>query len=161
MAVRNPLEPHFLRHPLTDTVTLPAEPMPTETPCAEAILGHRFARPLLLREALTHRSAVVGRRLTRGRTAPTNGVGSNERLEFIGDRVLGLLMAEWLAERFPAEQEGQLGPRLAYLVSQPVLAAIAERLGRPIKWDPVKEQIIGDASASQWLDRPRRTPYVM
>jgi len=84
----------------------------------EAVLGHEFARPELLREALTHRSAVDRRR---GR--------SNERLEFIGDRVLGLTMAEWLAERFPAEQEGDLGRRLAHLVSQPVLAAVAEECG--------------------------------
>ena len=41
------------------------------------------------------------------------------------------------------------------------LNGIAERLGRPIKWDPVKEEIIGDDCASRWLDRPRRTPYVM
>jgi predicted dehydrogenase len=41
------------------------------------------------------------------------------------------------------------------------LNGIAERLGRPIKWDPVKEEIIGDAEASRWMDRPRRTPYVM
>ena len=41
------------------------------------------------------------------------------------------------------------------------LNGIAERLNRPIKWDPVKEEIIGDAAASRWLDRPRRTPYVM
>ena len=59
----------------------------------ETILGHRFTRPELLREALTHRSALQGSGRARG---------SNERLEFIGDRVLGLLMAEWLAERFPA-----------------------------------------------------------
>jgi ribonuclease-3 len=98
---------------------------------ADAILGHDFARPELLREALTHRSAVAGRAQARGRTARSTGAGSNERLEFIGDRVLGLLIAEWLAERFPHEQEGQLGPRLAHLVSQPVLAAIAERLGLP------------------------------
>jgi ribonuclease-3 len=50
-------------------------------------------------------------------------------LEFIGDRVLGLAMAEWLAERFPREQEGELGRRLAYLVSQPVLATVAETVG--------------------------------
>jgi ribonuclease-3 len=86
----------------------------------ETILGHRFLRPELLREALTHRSALQGRGRTRG---------SNERLEFVGDRVLGLLMAEWLAERFPREQEGDLGRRLAYLVSQPVLAAVAEGIG--------------------------------
>ncbi len=85
---------------------------------AQALLGHRFARPELLEEALTHRSA-----------AGAMGVGSNERLEFIGDRVLGLAVAEWLIERFPDEQEGKLGPRLAALVSKPSLAAIAERAG--------------------------------
>ena len=50
-------------------------------------------------------------------------------MEFIGDRVLGLLIAEWLAERFPREQEGDLGRRLAVLVSQPVLAEVAEEIG--------------------------------
>lgn len=92
---------------------------------AESVLGHRFRRPDLLREALTHRSAAV---------APSGrqkGTGSNERLEFVGDRVLGLLIAEWLAERFPDEQEGALGRRLAQLVSQPVLAQIAEAAGIP------------------------------
>ena len=71
---------------------------------------------------MTHRSAVHGRGRVRGK-------GSNERMEFIGDRVLGLLMAEWLAERFPREQEGDLGRRLALLVSQPVLAAVADEIG--------------------------------
>jgi ribonuclease-3 len=104
-----------------------------EHPAARAadLLGHDFRRPDLLREALTHRSAVPGRRIGGGRTAPATGAGSNERLEFIGDRVLGLLIAEWLAERFPDEQEGELGPRLAHLVSQPAIAAIAERIGLP------------------------------
>ena len=73
-----------------------------------------------MREALTHRSALQGSGRARG---------SNERLEFVGDRVLGLVMAEWLAERFPREQEGDLGRRLAHLVSQPVLAAVAEQIG--------------------------------
>jgi ribonuclease III len=96
----------------------------------EAILGHEFKHPDLLQEALTHRSAAQGsgghgRGIKRqGRTH-----ASNERLEFIGDRVLGLTMAEWLAERFPREQEGELGRRLAYLVSQPVLAGVAEAVG--------------------------------
>ena len=95
---------------------------------AEAILGHRFAQPALLHEALTHRSAAHGRRgqLRRGER---RGVGSNERLEFIGDRVLGLVMAEWLLERFPEEQEGELGPRHAHLVSRKVLALIADAAG--------------------------------
>ena len=125
MAIRNPLEPPVHGHPLTFPLAS------GDKPRAETILGHEFARPELLAEALTHRSAVIGTRLARGRTARHGGAGSNERLEFIGDRVLGLLIAEWLAERFPAEQEGQLGPRLALLVSQPVLAAIAEQLGLP------------------------------
>ena len=85
---------------------------------AQALLGHEFAQAELLNEALTHRSA-----------AGAKGVGSNERLEFIGDRVLGLIIAEWLIERFPNEQEGKLGPRLAALVSKPALAAVAEAQG--------------------------------
>ena len=89
----------------------------------ETILGHAFQRPELLKEALTHRSAAQ-KSGGRGRAR-----ASNERLEFIGDRVLGLAMAEWLAERFPHEQEGELGRRLAYLVSQPVLAGVAETIG--------------------------------
>ena len=124
MAVRHPLAPPVHGHLLI------AAP-PAEACRAEEIVGHDFARPDLLREALTHRSAVAGRVLSCGRTARRSGAGSNERLEFIGDRVLGLLIAEWLAERFPDEQEGQLGPRLAHLVSQPVLAAIATQLGLP------------------------------
>jgi ribonuclease-3 len=88
----------------------------------EDILGHAFTRPELLREALTHRSAAHS-------PSRRKGAGSNERLEFVGDRVLGLLMAEWLAERFPDEQEGGLGRRLGHLVSQPVLAEVAEQIG--------------------------------
>jgi ribonuclease-3 len=107
------------RHPATDAARL-AE--------ADATLGHSFHRPDLLREALTHRSAAHG--TASGRMRPgQKGQGSNERLEFIGDRVLGLLVAEWLAERFPDEQEGSLGPRHAQLVSRPVLAAIADAAG--------------------------------
>ena len=108
MAVGDPLGPAVHGHSLTS---------------AETILGHAFTSPDLLSEALTHRSAAgrSGRRV----------IASNERLEFVGDRVLGLLIAEWLVERFPAEQEGELGRRLAHLVSQPVLAAIAEAAGLP------------------------------
>jgi ribonuclease III len=90
----------------------------------DGILGYRFTRSDLPREALTHRSALQGKRPGGGSAA-----ASNERLEFIGDRVLGLLIAEWLAERFPDEQEGDLGRRLASLVSQPVLAQVAETIG--------------------------------
>ncbi len=114
-------------------------PPPAVLAGIERTVGWRFRKPALLREALTHRSAAHEARGggTGGRhkrRPPQKGQGhkghgSNERLEFIGDRVLGLLMAEWLIERYPDEQEGHLGPRLAQLVSRPVLARIAAELG--------------------------------
>ena len=116
MAVRDPLEPAAARDRVSETAL-------TQHAAAEAILGHHFARPALLTEALTHRSASGP---LRGRAR--KGAGSNERLEFIGDRVLGLVVAEWLIERFPAEQEGELGRRFGHLVSRPVLAEIGQRL---------------------------------
>ncbi len=111
MAVRDPMEPDWNGDSLTEA---------TSQGSVEAILGHHFARPELLKEALTHRSALANQKRRQV---------SNERLEFVGDRVLGLVIAEWLAERYPAEPEGALGPRLARLVSQPVLAGVAERIG--------------------------------
>jgi ribonuclease III len=103
VAIRNPLGADVSHH----TVSRIKE--------ASNFLEHPFRQPDLLVEALTHRSA-----------AGAKGVGSNERLEFVGDRVLGLVVAEWLLERFPHEQEGKLGPRLAALVSKPALAEVAE-----------------------------------
>lgn len=122
MALRGPLEPAVHRHPLSAP---PPAASADPQAAVQAVTGHSFARPELLREALTHRSAAHGRHGARHRP----GYGSNERLEFVGDRVLGLLIAEWLAERFPEEQEGELGPRHAQLVSRPVLARIAEEAG--------------------------------
>src|ERR1700712_522166 len=90
------------------------------SPSFETILGHEFQRPVLLTEALTHRSAAQGK----GRRQ-----ASNERLEFIGDRVLGLIMAEWLAERFPREQEGETRGGLAFLVLQPGLGGVGGNCG--------------------------------
>ena len=124
MAVRDPLVAPVQGHHLST-------PPPVETAAAEALLGHRFTRPDLLREALTHRSAAQAVRGNGAQKAVQKGAGSNERLEFVGDRVLGLLIAEWLAERFPREQEGELGRRLALLVSQPILAVIADTAGLP------------------------------
>jgi len=114
MALRDPLEPPAARDQLDPEARLEA---------AERLLGHQFANRALLAEALTHRSATQPKRRGRKR------VNSNERLEFIGDRVLGLLVAEWLIERFPNEQEGALGIRQAHLVSRRVLVEIAERAG--------------------------------
>lgn len=96
--------------------------MPTAAPLPslEETLGHHFAEPALLREALRHRSAQGVRS---GRQS------SNERLEFVGDRVLALIVAEWLAERFPRESEGDWGKRLSHLVAGATVGGIAERLG--------------------------------
>jgi ribonuclease III len=94
-----------------------APPDPREL---EGRLGYRFQDRRLLREALTHGSASApGRRRRR----------TNERLEFLGDRVVGLAVAELLIGRHPNEPEGALSPRLSALVSEPALAAVARALG--------------------------------
>ncbi len=122
MAVRDPLGSAPARDQLN------ADPAAGRRAAAEAIVGHRFENQGLLTEALTHRSAAHGARKTGRRDGPPPA-NSNERLEFIGDRVLGLLIAEWLIERFPEEEEGELGPRHAHLVSRKVLAEIGEAAG--------------------------------
>ena len=96
------------------------EPRPEAAAALEARLGHRFDKPALLEQALTHRSAADPKRAQ---------LDSNERLEFVGDRVLALCMAEWLAERFPGEREGDLGKRLASLVARDACAKVAESMG--------------------------------
>ncbi len=82
-----------------------------------AALGHEFADPGLLRQALTHPSA------------PGRRDGAFERLEFLGDRVLGLIVAEMLLERFPEVDEGGLGRRLSVLVSREALVETAAATG--------------------------------
>lgn len=81
-------------------------------------LGHRFSDPSLLRRALTHRSAAQGGRDT-----------SYERLEFLGDRVLGLVVAALLLRHFPDEPEGALAQRLSDLVRKEALSEVGVALG--------------------------------
>ena len=83
------------------------------------ILGHRFTESGLLHEALTHQSAVPSR------DTPD---ASYQRLEFLGDRVLGLVVAELLMARFPDEPEGDLARRLAALVRKESLTLVAEEI---------------------------------
>jgi ribonuclease III len=81
--------------------------------------GHLFLDHARLRRALTHASA-------RG------GTGADyERLEFLGDRVLGLVIADLLFHAFPAATEGELSLRLNALVNAETLAEIAEEIGLP------------------------------
>ena len=83
-------------------------------------LGHEFADPTLLAEALTHPSEtrLEGRRRV-----------NYERLEFLGDRVLGLAVADLLLRGFPDEDEGKLARRFAALVRQDALVQVAAALG--------------------------------
>jgi len=81
----------------------------------EARIGHSFADPSLLPLALTH----VSKAGSSGRT------GSYQRLEFLGDRVLGLAVADILYAAFPEADEGELSRRLAGLVRRETCAAVA------------------------------------
>ena len=80
-------------------------------------LGHRFQDRSLLEKALTHPSASSASR------------PDNQRLEFLGDRVLGLIIAEKLMLAYPDAQEGDLAPRFNALVRREALAEVAEEIG--------------------------------
>ena len=77
-------------------------------------LGYRFKQSALLTRALTHRSA---------------GADHNERLEFLGDAVIGHVVSRLLFDRYPDEDEGFLTARRAALVNRDALAEIATELG--------------------------------
>lgn len=87
--------------------------MPSLGPLAKR-LGHEFAKSEWLELALTHRSV---------------GGEHNERLEFLGDAVLGMVIAEDLYQRFPLADEGQLSRLRSSLVKRDTLAALARSLG--------------------------------
>ena len=80
----------------------------------ERRIGYRFRDPALLAQALTHRSF---------------GSPHNERLEFLGDGVLGCVVAEELYARFPAIAEGELSRLRASLVREAALAEVARAIG--------------------------------
>jgi ribonuclease III len=90
---------------------------------AQAI-GYLFARSELLAEALTHPSALALER-DRNRRRRKSSQRSYERLEFLGDRVLGLVIADLLWRRFESEPEGHLTRRLTHLVRREALARVA------------------------------------
>ncbi len=106
-------------------------------------LGHRFEQPALLVRAVTHSSMA----------SPTRD--DNQRLEFLGDRVLGLVMAEALLERDRAAEEGLLAPRFNALVRKEACADVAReialgdvlKLGRSemLSGGRRKQALLGDA----------------
>src|ERR1700761_1939496 len=86
----------------------------------ENIIGHTFRSANLLKEALTHPSCAESYK----------GLPYNyQRLEFLGDGVLGLVVAELLFQMYPGEAEGSLAKRHAALVCSDTLAKVARTLG--------------------------------
>lgn len=83
---------------------------------AQAILGYTFRNPQLLVEALTHASSADHR------------LKSNERMEFLGDAVLGFVVSEFLYQRFPTYEEGDLTKLKSAAVSRKVCAQVSEVL---------------------------------
>jgi ribonuclease-3 len=95
-------------------------PLRDEFQDVERRIGYRFRDRGLLEQALTHRS--------RAQEDVTGGVADNEALEFLGDAVLGFVVADLLFREFPAYDEGHKSKIKAAVVSRPVLARIGERL---------------------------------
>ncbi len=87
----------------------------------EAAIGYRFRNITLLQNALAHSSYANERW--------HDSLKSNERLEFLGDSVLGMVVAEYLYKNFPDRLEGELTRMRADMVCETSLAAVAERIG--------------------------------
>jgi ribonuclease-3 len=100
----------------------------------ETVLGHRFEKPERLERALTHRSH-----------RQTAADIDNERLEFLGDRVLGLVASEYLFLSSPHWDSGQLSKGLARLVSAASICGAAQRLklGGHLRLGPGEEKTGG------------------
>jgi ribonuclease-3 len=95
-------------------------PLPQQFATLETRIGYRFRDRGLLEHALTHKS--------KAHEDPSGGVLDNESLEFLGDAVLGLVVADALCRTFPGFSEGQKSKIKAMLVSTAALAELAERL---------------------------------
>src|SRR5262245_743529 len=88
----------------------------------EARLGHAFSDPSLCEAALTHKSWL-------NEAPPAPGRRDNERLEFLGDAVLALVISDLLMRTFPDRSEGELSKTRAVIVSESGLAKAAEAVG--------------------------------
>ena len=97
---------------------------PAPTPEPQDLYGHTFATPTLLTRALTHRSLS-------SETAPealADPSADNEQLEFLGDAILGMVVADALYKLFPASREGELTRLRASIVSRKHLGEVAARI---------------------------------
>ena len=86
----------------------------------EKRIGYRFRNKNLLLNSLVHRSVVTGKR--------NEAVENNERLEFLGDSVLNMIVTHYLYQNFPGENEGDLSKKKAIIVSTQALAACSREL---------------------------------
>ncbi len=104
----------------------------------EGSIGHTFRQPELLQRALTHRSASSA-------SAVPRGLANNEQLEYLGDAVLGMLVSEFLVEKFRDWNEGQLSKYRAQLVNSRALCAAARRfnLGKYLRLGKGEEKTGG------------------
>lgn len=94
----------------------------TEIAELESMVGHQFREPQWLHQALMHSSRIPER-------APEEPAESNEKLEFLGDAVLELIVSEELVRAFPDWSEGQLSKSRARLVNATAISLSAQRLG--------------------------------
>ena len=130
--------------------TRPAKPPSADSAAAlEQVLGHHFKRPDLLTLALTHRSFVFDGARPAGMD-PGHPSQDNEQLEFMGDAVLGLLVAEALCACFPASREGELTQLRASLVSRRNLGVVGTRLelGRWLRLGATTDEAGGRKNAA-------------
>ena len=112
----------------------------------EELIGYRFHDPVLLERALTHKSHLQGNK--------GEGVQDNERLEFLGDAVLALIISEYLTESYAGLKEGELSQIRARLVGGMVLADVAMRLrlGHYLRLGRGEEQTQGRQKRSLLAD---------
>jgi ribonuclease-3 len=99
---------------------------PSDTSALQQALGHTFANPELLLQALTHSSKA--REAEAQQAQEDVRVPDNEQMEFLGDAVLSLVTSEELFQQFPAFREGDLSKLRAHLVSERHLVKIARQL---------------------------------
>lgn len=117
--------------------------------CEDAI-QYEFQDAMILRRSLTHSSAATTR------------LDCNERLEFLGDAVLGAVICEYLFARFPDRREGQLTQQKSHLVSRSVCTDVGDRLnlhefifvgkGLPSIPDSLKAAVVESVIAAIYLD---------
>ncbi len=125
---------------------------------------YKLPQPELLARAMVHRSYL--------NESGQPGIQSNERLEFLGDAVLGCIIAEWLFDEYPGLPEGRLTELRAHVVKGETLALVADRLGlgqflllgrgeeatggrrRPVNLGRAFEAVVG-AVYLNLVDRPR------